>query len=303
MSLRETLYIIIFEHLTTSGWAFDVGLLAAIVVSVAFTMLETVHSLNSQHHTFFLTAERIFTGLFTVEYMLRVYCHRPARAYIFSFFGAVDICAILPSLLEAIFHLSSHREIRIVRVLRLLRVFRVCSALGLSGEADALRAAFWASRRKVIVFLLAILMIVTVMGTAVYIVEDPKSGFTSIPRSIYWAIVTVTTVGYGDISPQSVPGQALASLMMTIGYSLLAVPTGIAAVEYSRSELLSLDVTERRRPRRARQGSGCHPGSAILPTRACASCEAIGHDDDAAFCKYCGSGLGDDDMTGQDGGV
>lgn len=210
-----------------------------------------------------------------------------------SFFGVVDLCATLPSLLEIITPLSSSRGVRIELVLRLLRVFRVLQWAGLNAEADALKDALWTARRKVAVFLIFIMVIVTMLGTLVYIVEDPRSGFTSIPRSIYWAIVTLTTVGYGDISPQTVPGQALASMMMVCGYSLLAVPTGIAAAEYSLSSASDVHGRSGHTSTRSKPKAAGYSwqNTAVVPARVCTVCQEAGHDADAAFCKHCGSEL------------
>jgi voltage-gated potassium channel len=199
----------------------------------------------------------------------------------------VDLCAVLPSLIVVMLLPDSGAatNLRLVRVLRLLRVFRVLHFVGLSDEAEALRAAFWASRRKIGVFLYMILTIVTVMGTIVYVVEDnTHSGFTSIPRSIYWAIVTVTTVGYGDIVPQTVSGQTIASIMMILGYAILAVPTGIVVA----------DLQMRGRPpssKRTMRARGLSRELRAVDTLACTTCESVAHDADASFCKNCGAEL------------
>jgi voltage-gated potassium channel len=177
----------------------------------------------------------------------------------------VDLLSILPTFVEVL--VPGAASLRIVRMLRLLRVFRVLKLVGFLQEAQTLRTALYASRRKIVVFLSAVLVLVTLLGTVVYMVEDPEAGFTSIPRSIYWAIVTVTTVGYGDIAPQTIPGQILASLMMILGYAILAVPTGIVGAELARSSFASSS------------------------TQACPSCGKEGHDEDAVHCKHCGAPL------------
>lgn len=311
-TVRGSLHEIVFGSDTFAGQAFDVLLFLCIAASVSFTMLESVHAYRVPHATFFWDAERMFTGLFTAEYALRVCVAQPGpRTYVCSFFGAVDLIATLPSLLEAMFGFgASSRGIRFELVLRLLRVFRVLQWAGLNEEAEALKAALYAARRKVAVFLIFIMVLVTFMGTVAYVVEDPRSGFTSIPRSIYWAIVTLTTVGYGDISPQTVTGQALASVMMVCGYSLLAVPTSLAAAEYSLSSGLQLPPAGYRGAgggggggrSSGGLGGGRKRGSSetILPIRVCATCDEAGHEVDAVFCRICGSALsplGD----GQDG--
>ena len=304
-SLRESCHAIVFEHDTTAGLAFDIAVLVLICVSVISTLLESVHSYYKVHKLTFKLVELVSTALFAAEYVLRLLVAQPGPlAYACSFFGAVDLCAILPALLEELLTPGSS-SLRIVRVLRLLRVFRVVQLdARLAQEADALRSAFWASRRKVFVFLLSISLICTVMGTAEYIVEDnTHSEFTSIPRSIYWAIVTVTTVGYGDISPQSSAGQAIASMMMVCGYSIIAVPTGIFAAEYTFANARArgggdggarwggASAAGTRRPQHRGAAETSLESAPTAYALCCARCEAGAHDDDAAFCKYCGSEL------------
>ncbi|KOO30348.1 morn repeat-containing protein [Chrysochromulina tobinii] len=229
-------------------------------------MLETVPEIRRPYKLYFELSENIFTSIFTLEYLVRVSIARPKPAsFICSFFGLVDLCAVLPSLIVVMLLPDSGAatNLRLVRVLRLLRVFRVLHFVGLSDEAEALRAAFWASRRKIGVFLYMILTIVTVMGTIVYVVEDnTHSGFTSIPRSIYWAIVTVTTVGYGDIAPQTVSGQTIASIMMILGYAILAVPTGIVVADLQMRETSVTHEEETHQMEAAPQTSP--PGSHLL---------------------------------------
>lgn len=287
-SLRDHLYIIVFESETPAGQAFDIVLLVCILMSIGTTMLETVPEIRRPYKLYFELSENIFTSIFTLEYLVRVSIARPKPAsFICSFFGLVDLCAVLPSLIVVMLLPDSGAatNLRLVRVLRLLRVFRVLHFVGLSDEAEALRAAFWASRRKIGVFLYMILTIVTVMGTIVYVVEDnTHSGFTSIPRSIYWAIVTVTTVGYGDIVPQTVSGQTIASIMMILGYAILAVPTGIVVA----------DMQMRGRPpssKRTMRARGLSRELRAVDTLACTTCESVGHDADASFCKNCGAEL------------
>ena len=262
---RERLHTVIFEADTPAGKRFDVLLLWAIVLSVATVLLESVASVQASYGQALRLAEFVFTALFTVEYVLRLISVRRPLRYVFSFYGLVDLLSILPTFVELL--LPGAASLRVVRMLRLLRVFRVLKLVGFLREAQVLQGALWASRRKIAVFLAAVLVLVTLLGTLVYMVEDAEAGFTSIPRSIYWAIVTVTTVGYGDIAPQTVPGQILASIMMIIGYAIIAVPTGIVGAEIARS------------------------GRVNTNTQACPSCAFEGHDDDATFCKRCGSKL------------
>ena len=305
---RQRLHTVIFEADTPAGKRFDVALLWAIVLSVAAVLVESVASVRAEHGAALHVLELIFTALFTVEYVLRVAAVRRPWKYIFSFYGWVDLLSILPTFVELL--VPGAASLRVVRMLRLLRVFRVLKLVGFLREAQILRDALLASRRKIAVFLSTVLVLVTLLGTLVYMVEDAEAGFTSIPRSIYWAIVTLTTVGYGDISPQTVTGQALASVMMVCGYSLLAVPTSLAAAEYSLSSGSQLPPAGYRGAgggggggrSSGGLGGGRKRGSSetILPIRVCATCDEAGHEVDAVFCRICGSALsplGD----GQDG--
>lgn len=262
---RARLHTVIFEADTPAGKRFDVALLWAILLSVGAVLVESVASVRDAYGAELRTLEFMFTGLFTVEYVLRLLSVRRPLKYAFSFYGLVDLLSILPTFVEVM--LPGAASLRVVRMLRLLRVFRVLKLVGFLREAQILKDALWSSRRKIVVFLSAVLVLVTLLGTVVYIIEDAKAGFTSIPRSIYWAIVTVTTVGYGDIAPQTVLGQMIASLMMILGYAILAVPTGIVGAELARSTRVASN------------------------TQACPGCGAEGHDDDARFCKHCGTAL------------
>ena len=262
---RQRLHTVIFEADTPAGKWFDVALLWAIVLSVAAVLVESVAFVRAEHGAALHVLELVFTGLFTVEYVLRVVAVRRPWKYIFSFYGWVDLLSILPTFVELL--VPGAASLRVVRMLRLLRVFRVLKLVGFLREARVLRDALLASRRKIAVFLSTVLVLVTLLGTLVYMVEDAEAGFTSIPRSIYWAIVTVTTVGYGDIAPQTVTGQIIASMMMILGYAILAVPTGIVGAELAKSSSPSTN------------------------TQACPSCGREGHDDDAAHCKHCGERL------------
>jgi voltage-gated potassium channel len=238
-SLRERVYGVMFRTETPAGLWFQSLLLVAIAASVLLVMCETVHELRHKHAAAMKGAELGFTVLFSCEYLLRCAVTQPTTRFICSFFGLVDLISILPTLLLEVFPPEpgrpgqEWRSIRIVRVLRLLRIFRVLSLPGLASEADVLWEALYSARRKVVIFFTALFTIVTCVGTLMYLIEDGKAGFTSIPRSIYWAIVTVTTVGYGDITPASVPGQIISCLMMILGYSILAVPTIFASAARS----------------------------------------------------------------------
>ncbi|MBK7383875.1 MAG: ion transporter [Flavobacteriales bacterium] len=259
---RAALFRIIFGTSTPAGRAFDVALLWCIVISVVLVMLESVPAIKARYGHEFHVAELCFTALFTVEYLLRLWVvERPVR-YAFSFFGVVDLLSILPTYLSLV--MGGAHTLMVIRVLRLLRVFRVFKLVRYVREAGMLRDALIASRRKILVFLMVVLSITIIFGTVMYLVESPEAGFTSIPTSIYWAIVTLTTVGYGDIAPQTWLGQTLAAAIMILGYAMIAVPTGIVSVEIARS------------------------GS---PGPKCLSCHATGHLPDAVFCRKCGAAL------------
>ncbi len=262
---RERARRVIFEADTPVGKAFDLLLLIGIVASVAAVCLESVAAIRTAWGPALRIAEWVFTLLFTVEYGLRLATVlRPLR-YAGSFYGVVDLLAVLPSYLGTL--VPGTHALIVIRALRLLRVFRVLKLARFVGEASVLGRALRRSARKVMVFVGTVLTLVLILGTAMYLVEGGQHGFSSIPQSMYWAIVTMTTVGYGDIAPQTVLGKFVASAVMIIGYGIIAVPTGIFTVE-----LVSA----------ARAG---------VSTRACPACGRGGHDSDARFCKYCGSGL------------
>ena len=265
MITRHRVHEIIFESDTRVGRLFDAILLWIIVLSVGAVMLEIVASIRDRYGDTLRVVEWIFTVLFTVEYALRLVSVRRPLAYATSFFGVADLLAVLPTFL-GLFVPGSH-YLLIIRVLRLLRIFRIFKLAEHLTEADVLYRALRASRRKISVFLLTVLTLVVIIGALLYVVEGEEHGFTSIPISIYWAVVTLTTVGYGDISPQTPLGRTLAAAVMIIGYGIIAVPTGIVTVELAQA---------------TRKG---------VTTQSCPSCGAQGHDADAAFCKYCGSGL------------
>jgi voltage-gated potassium channel len=262
---RARLHEVIYEADTPLGKTFDVCLLMAILLSILAVCLESVATVRAQAGTALRVAEWTFTLLFSVEYVLRLAAVRRPWRYARSFFGIVDLLAILPTYLS--FFLPGAQSLLVVRALRLLRVFRVLKLVHFVRESRQLAAALRASARKIVVFLVAVLTLVLIMGALMYLVEGPVHGFTSIPASIYWAIVTMTTVGFGDIVPQTPLGQILASLLMIMGYAIIAVPTGIVTVGLAGV---------------MRQSTN---------TQACPSCGREGHADDARFCKYCGSKL------------
>jgi voltage-gated potassium channel len=263
---RARLHEVIFESDTRAGRFFDLTLIWLILLSVATVILESVREVREQHGSLLHTLEWMFTVLFTVEYCLRLLSVRRPVRYATSFFGIVDLLAIVPTYLSIF--VPGSQYFLVIRILRLLRVFRLLKLSEYVAEADVLRSALRASRRKISVFISAVVLLVVIIGALMYVIEGEANGFTSIPRSIYWAIVTLTTVGYGDLSPQTSMGQMVASIVMIIGYGIIAVPTGIVSVELAEAV-------------RQKRVSG----------QACPSCGAEGHDTDSIHCKYCGAKL------------
>jgi len=265
--VRQRIHEIIFEADTPAGKLFDVLLIVSIVVSVTVVMLDSISSLKAAYGHIFSSIEWFFTILFTIEYILRlISVGRPIK-YATSFYGIVDFLAIIPTYLSLVF--PATRYFAVVRTLRILRVFRVLKLIQYITEANILMTALRSSRRKITVFFFTVCTLVIIFGSLMYVIEGEAHGFTSIPRSIYWAIVTMTTVGYGDLSPSTPLGQALASVIMILGYSIIAVPTGIFTVEFSQA--LS--------------------GLKEVSTRSCSQCSAEGHNPDAKYCKFCGEEL------------
>jgi len=228
-SFKKKIKILIYGTDTPSGRLFDIILIMTIFLSIIFVLVESVPEYSSRYRSIFFTAEWIFTILFTIEYILRIYCIRLASSYIFSFYGIIDLLSIIPSYMSLIFPAAS--VLRVIRVLRVLRAFRVLKLVQYVGETESLAKALIASKRKIFIFLFYVLNIVVILGSLMYLIEGEDAGFDSIPRSIYWAIVTLTTVGYGDISPNTSIGQGVAAIVMIIGYSIIAVPTGIVSSE------------------------------------------------------------------------
>ncbi len=230
--LRERLYTVIFETDTPAGKAFDVGLIFFILLSVLLVMLDSIPDVHGELGAWLLVGEWLITVLFTLEYLLRIYVVHSKRKYILSFYGLVDLLAILPTYLSLF--LPGMHILTTVRIMRLLRIFRILKLVHFMGEGQQLWSALKRSRHKITVFLTTVFTVVVAVGSLMYLIEGEKSGFTSIPKSIYWAIVTMTTVGYGDIAPVTPLGQVVASLLMVTGYGIIAVPTGIVTSEIMR---------------------------------------------------------------------
>lgn len=272
-NLKHQLHIIIQEADTPLGKAFDIMLLLAILASVLVVMLDSVASISVRFSKLFFYLEWTFTIFFTIEYFLRIYItKKPFKNYIFSFYGIIDLLAILPTYFS--FVVSGSHFMIVIRIFRLIRVFRILKLGRFVSATQVLRDSLMNSRHKIAVFLEIILTIVVIMGSVMYIVEGPENGFTSIPRGIYWAIVTLTTVGYGDIAPATVVGQFIASIIMIMGYAIIAVPTGIVSSEMIRSE---------------------QKKKVSLNTHVCEYCLCDDHNDDARFCRICGHSLFESD--------
>jgi len=269
------LQTIIFEADTKAGKRFDVLLLWAILFSVGLVMAESVKSLNAEYGDIFDIIEWVFTILFTIEFILRLICVGKPLKYVFSFYGIIDLVSVLPTYL-GLFFLDT-RSLSVIRSLRLLRVFRVLKLARFMKESNLIMEALKNSRYRITVFLFGIVTVTVVMGTVMYMIESPDDGFTSIPRSIYWAVVTLTTVGYGDIAPHTDLGQFISSIVMILGYAIIAIPTGIITGEIIKSDL-EKGATEKKDEFRTN-------------TQVCINCHLESHDDDAKFCKACGTEL------------
>ena len=267
---KNRLHEIIYEADTPMGKWFDILLFILIIVSVILVMLESVKEIDQEYHQLLFTLEWIITIFFTIEYIARVISIKKPFKYIFSFYGIIDFISTIPLYLSYIF--VGSQVLLAVRALRLLRVFRILKLVQFLGEASSLTKALKASRAKIAVFIYAVLILSVIMGTVMYLIEDDSAGFTSIPRSIYWAIVTLTTVGYGDIAPQTSLGQLIATIVMILGYGIIAVPTGIVTAEFSKEN--------------KKGDKKVHTN-----TQACTSCSLEGHRDDASHCFNCGAAL------------
>ena len=266
--LKQKIFDIVFEADTPYGKIFDISILLLILLSVGLVMLESIPAINARHHAVLVTLEWILTSLFTIEYLLRVYCVKNRWRYIFSFYGVIDLLSILPFYLGLFFPTSKY--LSSIRILRLLRIFRIFNLTRFTRGKNVLVLGLKESKDKIIVFLSFVVLIVVVIGSIMYMVEHdhPESGFTSIPISIYWAIVTLTTVGYGDISPVTGLGQFLASVVMIIGYGVIAVPTSIVTMEMNKAARHKEDIPTN--------------------TQRCRNCGDDYHLDGAIYCKTCG---------------
>ena len=267
--LKERLYEIIFEADTREGKTFDILLITVIVISIIAVILDSVPEINASMHDTFMTIEWVITIFFTIEYLLRVFITRKPLNYIFSFYGIIDLLATLPTYIGLI--ASGGSSLLIIRALRLLRIFRVLKLSRYTVAGTIIGRSLSASKAKIGVFLVAVSTIIIIIGTLMYLIEGAENGFTSIPRGIYWTVVTITTVGYGDIAPVTGLGQFIASLTMLTGYAIIAVPTGIVSAEMNYQQKL------------IRKGE--------ITSKTCPECHAEGHDENASYCKFCGAKL------------
>lgn len=261
-SFREKTYRVIFGTDTSAGQRFDIALIYFILFSVLAIVLSSIESLQAQYGAWLFRLEWAFTLLFSMEYLLRIYSSPKPLRYIFSFYGLVDLLSIIPTYVALLFPGANYWLV--VRLLRVLRIFRVFKLVRYLSEANLLLRSMYAARRKVLVFFMAVLVLCVIFGSLMFLVEGPDNGFTSIPRSIYWTIVTITTVGYGDITPQTVIGQIIATMAMLTGYSIIAIPTGIFTAEIAREM-----ITESN-------------------NRQCNVCNRVGHHAEAEYCFQCG---------------
>lgn len=275
---KEKLHEIIYEADTPSGKLFDVVLLVLILASIVLVMLESVKNIDAKYHNALYIGEWIITIFFSIEYILRIITVKKPFKYIFSFYGILDLLSTIPMYISFVFA-GSHALVTL-RALRLLRVFRILKLARYLGASNQLRDSIIASRVKILVFLFAVLVSSVIFGTIMYLVEGEENGFTNIPKSVYWCIVTLTTVGFGDIAPQTALGQFITTIIMILGYGIIAVPTGIVSAEYSRNMKKSDDEKLKTTEPKIN-----------LNTQRCSNCHKNNHDDDAYFCKVCGNNL------------
>ncbi|WP_318308774.1 ion transporter [Flagellimonas crocea] len=272
---KSKLHEVIYEADTPAGKSFDILLFILIIISVILVMLESIDEFDARYHSELLTLEWVVTIFFTLEYIARLISIKKPLKYVFSFYGIIDFLSTIPLYLSYI--LAGSQVLLAVRAFRLLRIFRILKLVKFMGEASQLQSALRASRAKIAVFIYVVLILSVIMGTLMYIVEGDDSGFTSIPKSIYWTIVTLTTVGYGDIAPQTNLGQFLATVIMVLGYGIIAVPTGIVTAEFTKN---------------TKDNTSDDDGFLVhVNTQACPSCSVEGHRDDATHCYNCGHPL------------
>ncbi len=264
-SLKYKLYVVIFGTHTKAGRIFDITLIIAIITSLVVMVLGTIESISSRYDELYNYLEYGFTALFTIEYILRLYCSPKPTAYARSFYGTVDLFAILPTYLQLLIPNAEYAIV--IRLLRVMRIFRILKLVQYLSDSNMLLRSLFFARRKILIFFSMVAILVTIFGALLYVIEGPENGFTSIPMSIYWAIVTITTVGYGDIYPVTTLGKALAALVMLLGYSILAVPTGIITAELNQEMSSHRTLVK------------------------CPNCAKPGHEADAIHCKHCGSEL------------
>jgi len=264
---QEHLHEIIYEADTKAGKLFDIVLLGLIIASIALVMLESVRNYDQKYHQVFNISEWVITILFTIEYILRIISVKKPKKYIFSFYGIIDLLSTAPKYLSLI--IGGGHYLAAIRALRLLRVFRILKLARFVGATDNLSKALIASKYRIMVFISTVVVICVIIGTLMYLIEGDQSGFTSIPRGVYWAIVTLTTVGYGDIAPQSAFGQFLASLVMILGYGIIAIPTGIVSAELTKQTASKIHTN----------------------TTSCPNCSSEKHIDNAKYCFECGEAL------------
>lgn len=276
---KHRLHEIIYEADTPMGKWFDLTLIALIVLSVILIMLESVKEIDVEFHRELLFLEWFVTIFFTLEYIARIISVKRPFKYIFSFYGIIDFISTIPLYLSYIF--AGSQVLLAFRIFRMLRIFRILKLVKFIGEASQLKKALKASRTKIVVFIYVVLVLSVIMGTIMYLIESEEAGFTSIPRSIYWTIVTLTTVGYGDIAPQTNLGQFIAMIIMVLGYGIIAVPTGIVTAEFA-SGVNQGKTTEKKE-------SNIHPHAVHLNTQFCPYCSIDGHRDDATHCYGCGN--------------
>lgn len=268
--IKERIYDVIFGYESRSGKLFDILLIILIVSSVIAVLVDSVSTYHDRYEELLNQLEWMFTILFTIEYGLRLYSSPQKRSYIFSFYGIIDLLSILPTYIALLF--PSAVYLIVIRIMRVFRIFRILKLMRYMGEANMLYSALLQARRKILVFLFSVIILIIIFGALMFIIEGPENGFNNIPQSIYWAIVTITTVGYGDVTPQTPLGQLLAAIAMICGYAFIAIPTGIIGAELvqevqKRSQLSAKD------------------------SRECRSCLTRGHEVDAQFCKYCGNSM------------